>query len=201
MSLTSYRTAPPRVGCSEFGFNIVTGCLFCLHRAPRRRCAHALGRPGNDLLSHVLRRSTIGAEDLYGRVRNGIGCYLLAIATRSSKPMGIGRARCGIANYISDHRPDFGPAVSQRCQINRRRIVDGSCRCTRRPVVFRSGSRDPDGRPAIKPIEQLVLVSSMRYRTSTPSLSTWWSSTALERDLVSRGASRLDAFSGYPFRT
>ena len=59
----------------------------------------------------------------------------------------------------------------------------------------------PDGRPAIKPIEQLVLVSSMRYRTSTPSLSTWWSSTALKPDLVSRWASRLDAFSGYPFRT
>jgi hypothetical protein len=33
-----------------------------------------LGRPGSDLLSHVLRRSTIGAEGFHGRVRNGIGC-------------------------------------------------------------------------------------------------------------------------------
>jgi len=41
----------------------------------------------------------------------------------------------------------------------------------------------------------------MRYRTSTSGLSTWWSSTALERDLVLRGASRLDAFSGYLVRT
>jgi hypothetical protein len=53
----------------------------------------------------------------------------------------------------------------------------------------------------LKSIEQLVQLSSMRYRTSTCCLSTWWSSTALKRDLVLRGASRLDAFSGYPFRT
>ena len=53
----------------------------------------------------------------------------------------------------------------------------------------------------LKPIEQLVPVSFMRYRTSTPSLSTWWSSTALKRVLVLRRASRLDAFSGYPIRT
>ncbi len=31
-------------------------------------------RPGGDLLSHVLRRSTIGAEAFHGRVRDGIGC-------------------------------------------------------------------------------------------------------------------------------
>ena len=33
----------------------------------------ALGRPGNDLLSQVLRHSTIGADAFDGRVRNGIG--------------------------------------------------------------------------------------------------------------------------------
>ncbi len=33
-----------------------------------------LGRPGSDLLSHVLGRSTIGAEGFHGRVRDGIGC-------------------------------------------------------------------------------------------------------------------------------
>ena len=52
----------------------------------------------------------------------------------------------------------------------------------------------------LKPIEQLVPVSYMCYHTSTPGLSTWWSSTALKGELVSRGVSRLDAFSGYPFR-
>ncbi len=30
--------------------------------------------PGGDLLSHALRRSTIGAEGFHGRVRDGIGC-------------------------------------------------------------------------------------------------------------------------------
>src|SRR3546814_10691379 len=44
-------------------------------------------------------------------------------------------------------------------------------------------------------IEQLVSVSSTRYRASTSDLSTWWSSPAL-RKLILREASRLDAFSG-----
>ena len=43
------------------------------------------GRPGNDLLSQVLRHSTIGAEEFYGRVRDGIGYRLLAETTRSAK--------------------------------------------------------------------------------------------------------------------
>ena len=38
--------------------------------------------PGNVLLSHVLRQSTIGAEGLDFRVRNGIGYYPFAIITR-----------------------------------------------------------------------------------------------------------------------
>jgi hypothetical protein len=44
-----------------------------------------LGRPGNDLLFQALRLSTIGAEDFDGRVRDGIGYRLLAIATRPAK--------------------------------------------------------------------------------------------------------------------
>ena len=45
----------------------------------------ALGRPGSDLLSRVLRRSTIGAGAFHGRVRNGNGCSHPAITTRSTK--------------------------------------------------------------------------------------------------------------------
>ena len=52
----------------------------------------------------------------------------------------------------------------------------------------------------IKPIELLVLVSFMYRYTSTPSLSTLWSTTTLKGELVLREASRLDAFSGYPVR-
>src|SRR5689334_21824650 len=47
-------------------------------------CDLVLGRPGGDLLSHVLRRSTIGAEGFHGRVRDGIGCRPLAMTTRSA---------------------------------------------------------------------------------------------------------------------
>ena len=45
----------------------------------------ALGRPGSDLLSRVLRQSTIGAEGFHGRVRNGIGLGPLAGTTRPAK--------------------------------------------------------------------------------------------------------------------
>ena len=44
-----------------------------------------LKKPGSDLLSHALRRSTIGAEDFYYRVRKGIGYGIFAITTRLSK--------------------------------------------------------------------------------------------------------------------
>ena len=66
----------PRQGNSEF-LVIVNWCLsglFSVH-----------GRPGDDLLSHALRRSTIGAKGFHFRVRDGIGCRPLAMTTRSSK--------------------------------------------------------------------------------------------------------------------
>jgi len=40
-----------------------------------------LDRPGNDLLSRVLRHSTIDAEEFNGRVRDGIGFWLFAQVT------------------------------------------------------------------------------------------------------------------------
>ena len=41
-----------------------------------------LENPGNDLLFHALRQSTIGANSFHDRVRNGIGCLSVAIVTR-----------------------------------------------------------------------------------------------------------------------
>ena len=80
MSLTSYRAAPPRVisrvGCDGLVFIVVRGFVL-------KRCA--FGWPGGDLLSHVLRQSTIGAEAVDGRVRDGIGSGRLAKATRPAK--------------------------------------------------------------------------------------------------------------------
>ena len=47
-----------------------------------------LSRFGGDLLSHVLRRSTIGATALNGRVREGIGCFARAMTTKPRKKQG-----------------------------------------------------------------------------------------------------------------
>src|SRR3546814_6689847 len=90
MSLTSYRAAPPRgraIGFESDGLPsgarrgawrglefqgwscAVLGCFAA-------RCFFSvLGRPGGDILSHVLRTSTIGAEGFHGRVRDRIGCF------------------------------------------------------------------------------------------------------------------------------
>ena len=50
----------------------------------------SLFRSGGDLLSHVLRRSTIGVGTLIGRVRDGIGSFVLAMTTRPEKRQGVG---------------------------------------------------------------------------------------------------------------
>lgn len=97
MSLTSYRAAPPRANINV---------SICLHNSKSRQMKRplarpkvpfggphrkekiskrAFGRPGSDLLSRVLRRSTISAGAFHGRVRNGIGCSRSAITTRSAK--------------------------------------------------------------------------------------------------------------------
>ena len=78
MSLTSYRAAPPRDGSLMGMFRV-----FCY-----RLESMLLFRFGGDLLSHVLRRSTIGATALNCRVREGIGCFARAIATKPKKKHG-----------------------------------------------------------------------------------------------------------------
>ena len=87
MSLTSYRAAPPRVNRSSTPANVGVGNA---NAAPRRRGENrkegiVLGWPGDDLLSRVLRHSTIGAEAFNGRVRDGIGFRRLAQITGPAK--------------------------------------------------------------------------------------------------------------------
>ena len=108
MSLTSYRAAPPRVGgdrrraagnreWAKVGVYCrlpIADCRFDC-RLPElcvEEDCSVLGRPGDDLLSHVLRQSTIGAKAFDGRVRDGIGSDRLARATRPAKN-GFGRRR------------------------------------------------------------------------------------------------------------
>ena len=56
-------------------------------------------RFGGDLLSHVLRRSTIGATALNDRVRNGAGCFARAMTTKPKKDHNA--ARCGVFGLVS----------------------------------------------------------------------------------------------------
>jgi hypothetical protein len=57
----------------------------------------SLFRSGGDLLSHVLRRSTIGVGALIGRVRDGIGSFAPAMTTRPEKRPGF--ARCAFPKH------------------------------------------------------------------------------------------------------
>jgi hypothetical protein len=68
-------------------FGFVLRRLFSSPRQILLICALsiAFNRPGSDLLSRVLRRSTIGAGAFHGRVRNGNGCGRPAMTTRSIK--------------------------------------------------------------------------------------------------------------------
>ena len=95
MSLTSYRAAPPRVKIVRIwrrpnpSPTNTNAALLCKKRRGSRvregKEAFVLGRSGNDLLSRVLRHSTIGAEEFNGRVRDGIGFRLLAQITGPAK--------------------------------------------------------------------------------------------------------------------
>ena len=143
-----------------------------------REAIVALGRPGSDLLSRVLRQSTISAGAFHGRVRNGIGCSRSAITTRSAKRNNFSRSwylsvdivlllLLSSLGFKARPRVDhFWPrprkAAPQECS----KVIFAQQRWT-----FVMGT--------IKSIERLVSVSSMCHHTSTPDLSTWSSSTVL----------------------
>ena len=88
MSLTSYQAAPSRDKDAMSRTPVLVGEKPASSFDIMNRLigvSSDLRRPGSVLLSHTLRCSTIGAEAFHGRVRNGIGCYILAITTRSSE--------------------------------------------------------------------------------------------------------------------
>ena len=139
-----------------------------------------LTRSGGVLLSHALRRSTIGATVLNGRVRDGIGCFTRAMATKPrKKPWG---ARCAEAH------PTFKSSAVYAFEIRRVRFSaptrkglasTGSNQAYR---AISTGQLNALLRLHLRPIDVVVCHGPQGY-------------------LVSRGASRLDAFSGYPFRS
>ena len=175
-----------------------------------------LGRPGDDLLSQVLRHSTIGAEEFNGRVRDGIGFRLLATATRPAKDKDERRRDCRgqlrsrwPAGLSRQRKPQvcrgprgafFGAPGQDRQSVGLPGRDERSCVRPGERTQVRSPGRALAMR-AIKPIKRLVPVSCTDRSASTPGLSTWWSTTAFKGELILRWVSRLDAFSGYPVRT
>ena len=113
------------------------------------------GRPGGDLLSRALRHSTMGAGGFHGRVRDGIGCGPPAKATRSSNP---------------PWRLCQGVSWFWVCCVllSAEEVLLFGCLW----MISMHGV-------LIEPIGRLGPVSFVRYRISTPGLSTWWSTTAL----------------------
>ena len=104
---------------------------WCRGREERDACFRgSVCGSGGDLLSHALRRSTIGAAGLNGRVREGIGCFPRALTA-------------GPAD-----RALHGRAVRVVFPMERLRGGDGALSFGG-PSVFRV---------AIKPIERLVPV-------------------------------------------
>ena len=76
-----------------------------------------LDRPGNDLLSRVLRHSTISAEEFNGRVRDGIGFWLLAQATGPAKDIG----KHMVFSGVHSRRPAIA-GRNGRCDVRSYRV-------------------------------------------------------------------------------
>ena len=144
-----------------------------------------VGGPGGDRLSRDLCRSTMGAGGFHGRVRDGIGCRAPAGATRSSGPPRGGvldRGECGSGGVC-------GLGLCRSCGGAARPVwVGGVADCCawwvddRAYRAIRTGQLRALPHFHIRPIDVLVLHGP-------------------QGDLVLRGVSRLDAFSGYPVRT
>ena len=204
MSLTSYRTAPSRDALFwAFGpFRLFPFWGLAVVVAPSgvrwgfvsslrdTFCVSDFTRFGGDLLSHVLRRSTIGATALNGRVRDGTGCFARAMTTKPGKIRD---------TFMKSYRPEgyLRTGVTSRLSLGwcipshvhcvfvyafdfvSSLVVTGSNQAYR---AISTGQLNALLRLHLRPIDVVVYHGPQGY-------------------LVLRGASRLDAFSGYPVRT
>ena len=171
-SICHYRTQT-----NEEGRSTLSGATLFMH--VRRRPTLPRGPP----------RSTIGAEGLNFRVRNGTGCFPFAMATETLWRCQVPHPGAESALRPRRGRPHLGNRIVDAKRKGRRGLPRGYLKNVE-----------------AKPLGLLVPVSCTRCRASTSGLSTQSSSWGPylvnpERDLILRRASRLDAFSGYPFRT
>ena len=120
------------------------------------------------------RPSTIGAEGLNCSVRNGKRCFPLAITTEIvSRPRGsVGAA---------------GPRRGLKTALQAKRSYSGDQKTTSSPRPISTGLLSVSPRLHSRPINLVVYQGSYSLKGMG--------------ELISRSASRLDAFSGYPIRT
>src|SRR5579884_4386903 len=131
--------------------------------------------------------STIGAEGLNGSVRNGKRCFPLAIATGNLRDPPIVPVMCHRSLDASR------PAHTDRPRDRRSRALKTTqCQCT--DIKYPSSPR---------PISTSLLRTSPPFQIWPINLVIFQGSYSLEGmgELISRPASHLDAFSGYPIRT
>ena len=131
------------------------------HRREIHNDLRSFVRFGDDLLSHTLRCSTIGATVLNGRVREGIGCFTRAMTTKPRK------------------KPFQVKVLCMLLIVRRSLASTGSNQAYR---AISTGQLNALLRLHLRPIDVVVFHGPQGY-------------------LVLRGASRLDAFSGYPVRS
>ena len=136
-----------------------------------------LSRFSGDLLSHVLRRSTIGAAALNGRVRNGAGCFARAMTTKPGKTHACILVQVFFSTLLS--RSGTSCVCDVCLWIGNSLAVPGSDQAYR---AISTGQLNALLHLHLRPIDVVVFHGPQGY-------------------LVLRGASRLDAFSGYPVRT
>ena len=120
-------------------------------------------RFGGDLLSHTLRCSTIGAKALNGRVREGTGCFALAMTTKPRKILKF--QVITLCVYAFCFRKSLAFTGSNQAYW-----------------TISTGQLNALLHLHLRPIDEVVYLGPQGY-------------------LVLRGASRLDAFSGYPVRS
>ena len=149
------------------------------------RCEDPAWWPGGDRLSRILRCSTMGAEVFHGRVRDGIGCIILAMTTGPPSRILTTDEGCWIWMCVCVLVADgtrlgaargWGDVVANRPWPVRRWGIQELYRAIRTARLRRLPPLH------LRPINVVVFHGP-------------------RRDLVSRLVSRLDAFSGYPFRT
>jgi hypothetical protein len=127
--------------CSRQEGRIGGGLFGCFGRIVEENC-FAFCRPGGDLLSRVLRRSTIGAGAFHGRVRNGTGCSHPARTTRSAKGKACPRAGHGdmASLFVARLSLSFSLALEGQPRLAMRRHLDrGSRRPKRICPLFHTG--------------------------------------------------------------